>query len=269
MIVRVGDRVRRGRAVSFSDVPVDAGTVAAAVRGTAADVAVECPDPGPVHDRVGLVTDGMGLRTRTALAEAARSRGTDAPQDEQVATLRERLDDLDPPDAALAVPHRDLADLAGEVTDLRERVAERRGAVAALRDAGGDAETARSDLVAAARELSEVETERIAARQRLDDRREAARAARDVRERRLRLEDRIANLEREARAHLVETVRTEFASAVRELGHDGDPFDAGAATAALGVARVADLAAPVVLDCDRFPDATAAADWLDAPVIRL
>ena len=38
---------------------------------------------------------------------------------------------------------------------------------------------------------------------------------------------------------------------------------------ALAIARLARPAAPLVLACDRFADATAAARWLDAPVCRL
>jgi hypothetical protein len=45
--------------------------------------------------------------------------------------------------------------------------------------------------------------------------------------------------------------------------------DAGPVTARLALARVAELSAPVVLAVRRFPDAGAAVDWLDAPVVRV
>ena len=39
-------------------------------------------------------------------------------------------------------------------------------------------------------------------------------------------------------------------------------------SAALAVLRLAETDAPVVLETDRFRSPAAAADWLDAPVIR-
>jgi hypothetical protein len=86
----------------------------------------------------------------------------------------------------------------------------------------------------------------------------------------MRLEDRAANLERAARAHLVEQVETAYTDAVAAVPGrtPANPFEADGVTAALAIARVAALDAPVVLACDRFESAAAAASWLDAPVIR-
>ncbi|MFB6180057.1 MAG: hypothetical protein ABEI77_10070 [Halorientalis sp.] len=101
--------------------------------------------------------------------------------------------------------------------------------------------------------------------------REQAREARDVRDERLRLEDERANLERAARAHLVEQVASVYANAVATAPGPtpDDPFAADSVTAALAVGRVGHLQAPVVLECDRFEDASAAAAWLNVPVVRL
>lgn len=146
-----------------------------------------------------------------------------------------------------------------------------------------DADAVDEDPVAAAeaayqdavRELSEVETERIAGEQRLARLREVAREARDERDRRLRLEDRVANLERRVRLSLARSVYEEFAAAVDRLpgaGTAGDApgeYDGPPATAALAVVRVARLSAPVVLVGRRFSDATSAHERLRAPVVRL
>ena len=283
----VGDTVREGRAVDASDLPVSPDAALAAIGGDVDPdgtgdraVVVESADPGPVHEYVGRVTPCMDLSVRPALSAAARSRGLTAPQDDRIATLRERLAALDAESVSTREQRRAVAEAGEDVRRLRERVAELRGRVRALEEAGADAEGARADLSAAAERLSEAETDRIAAEQRLDAARAAARETRDARERRLRLEDRLANREREARAHLVERVASDYAEAVAAVP-GGDPAatrstttdtalpDAGPVTAALAVGSVADIAAPVVLACDRFATPARAADWLDAPVLAL
>lgn len=316
MNVLVAGERRSGRALDLSAHDLDPTAVAAAVRAGTGDPAdesgpgrddlvVRCPDPGPVHDRVGVVAPDATCRVRPALAAAARSRGLTAPQADEIARLERRIVDLDVPAVSLRDARRRVAEAAGSETELRERVAALRGRVQALREADADPTDAEERLVEATRRLSEAETERIAAEQVLDRARERAESARDDRERRLRLRDRKANLEREARAHLARQVRDEFAdavAAVRDDGsvgaeRDGDVIErdsneaaAGATsedgtaaairdggpsprsppdgvTAALAVVRVADLDAPVVLACDRFPSAAVAADRLDAPVL--
>lgn len=261
--------VRTGRAIDARALPVDGTAVTAAVRGTDVSVTVEASDPKPVHERVGHVRPGMGLSVRTALAVAARSRGLSAPQDEKVAAVRERLAALEVPEAPTRAARRELA--ATGTDRLRERVAELRGRVRALRDRGLDAGDAEADLASAVRELSEAETEAVAARQRFESATAAAREMRDARERRLELEDRAANLRRAARAHLVAELEAEYAAAVSDAPGPtpADPFEADPVTAALSVGRVANLRAPVVVECDRFGAPAAAASWLDAPVIRL
>jgi len=243
------------------------------------DVAVTSPDPGSAHEYVGLVEPGMSLRSRTALAAAARSRGLSAPQDEELASVRAELADLSVPEVDTERARERVAGIESAVEAGRERVATVRGRLQAARDAGRETDDLREELRAAARELSEVETERAAAREALERAERRARDARDARDRRRRLEDRVANLERGARAHLVDALDEEYATAVAAVpgSNESDerdsgevaPFDADPVTAALAVGRVAELRAPVVLAADRFESPNAAADWLDAPVVRV
>lgn len=255
-----------GPAVDLSASDLGAEPVARAIRGEPAPVTIECEPPGQLFGHVGVVRDGMTVALRPALAATARSRGHDAPQDDAIAAVRDRLDGLDPldpPSVDLAAARADLAAASRDVERLRERVARLQGRVQAERETGDavDAEAALADVT---RELTDVETDRAAARQRLARLRERQREAHDRRDERLRLEDRLANLERDARKHLADQVRDGF-----ETARNGAPGPADEVATVLAVARVATLRAPVVLDCRRFPDADAAHDWLDAPVIRL
>lgn len=235
--VRLGGGGHDGRAVDLAGTeapPPD--ELVAAVRDED-DGRVRCPTPGPVHEHVGLVGGRAGaLARRHAMAAVARSRGHRAPNREQVETLADRLGALDPPAATL--------------TAARERVAE-----------------AGADVTAA---LSEAETERAAAEQALERARRRAREARDARERRLELEDRVANERRESRAALADAVRERVDAAVVAVpGTSATRLaDADPVTARLALARVARLDAPVVLAARRFLDAAAAVGWLDAPVLR-
>lgn len=292
VVVETPDRRLSGRAVDLGplDVAVDPGEVAAAVRDEAGGddaggpdgeaesgpVTVRCPAPRSVHDHVGLVEPGIALRVRTALAGAARSRGLSAPQDEALASVRAELSEFTVPEADTETARERLAGTESAVAKARERVATVRGRLQAAREADRDTADLREELAAATRDLAEKETERAAAREALDRAEQRAREARDARERRRRLEDRAANLERAARAHLVGQVREEFAAAVTAVpgsdrggGESGDPFDADPVSAALAVGRVADLRAPAVVAVDRFEGTGAAADWLDAPVVRV
>jgi hypothetical protein len=268
---------RRGEAVDATDLDADPSAVHRAVAGESAEgVTVDCPDPGPVHDRVGVVREGAGPWLRGALAAAARSLGERAPQDDEIASLRSRLADRDRPDLGLSAARRRLAAAGDEEERLRERVATLRGRVDALAEAGAETarETAADDLAAATRALTEAETERIAAEQRLDALEERAREARDRREERLGLEDRLANRERAAREHLAGAVYDRFRAAVATLPGEGaagaEPgaYEGDPTLAALAAVRVADVDAPVVVATDRLGDAGRTAARLDAPVVR-
>lgn len=239
--------------------------VAAAVRDPT-DPRVPSPAPGPAHEHVGCVVADLSLDRRGALAAAARSLGYGAPQDDDIRAVREELAGVEVPGVDLPAARERVAAAAEERDELRERVARLQGKVRGLREAG-DPTDAEAALEEATRELSAVETEHAAAEQALAHVRERAREARDVRERRLRLRDRVGNLERDAREHLAGEVRPRADEAVavadwtdaRRLAEATDP------TAALAVARVADLAAPVVLGDVPDPGEV----WLDAPVLRV
>jgi len=268
---------RRGEAVDATDLDVAPETLAGAVAGETVDgVCLDCPAPGPVHERVGVVREGASPPLRGALAAAARSLGERAPQRERLERVRSRLADEESPDLDLAAARRRVAAAGEEEARLRERVATLRGRVDALADAGEaearrDAEAA---LAEATRRLTEAETERIAAEQRLDDLERRAREARDRREERLALADRAANLERAAREHLAGAVYDRFRAAVATLPGDGDAgaapgdYEGDPTLAALAVVRVAALDAPVVVATDRLGGAARTADRLDAPAVR-
>jgi hypothetical protein len=272
---RVGDVVRHGRAITV-ECAVDPQRLRRAIRnpGPAPDdrVAVVAPAPRPVHEHVGHVHPEMGVKIRTALAGAGRSRGLTTPRDDELAAIRGELASI-AVDTGDTAPHRRaVAETAAETERARERVAAARGRLEAAREHGLDVTEAASELEAAVRELSEVETDGVAARQRLDRARAAARDRRETRERRFRLEDRLANVERAARAHLVARLRESYADAIDAVPGSGrvdDPFAADPVTAALAVARVGALSAPVLLDCDRFGSGARASEFLDAPVIEI
>jgi hypothetical protein len=271
MRLECGDAVREGCAVDARDLALSRGEVVAAIREGDASVTVESPDPGLAHERVGDVHPEVCVSIRAALAAAARSRGHTAPQDDRIEEIESELAELTVPTASMRAAREDVANRADEVDRLDERVAELRGRVRALRERDADTADAEAELAAAMRDLSEAETALIAARERHDAATRTARDARDVRERRLELDDRLGNLRRAARESLADGVAGEYRDSVAATpwSTPDDPFEAGDVTAALAVARVADLRAPVVLACDRFDGPAAAADWLDAPVLRL
>lgn len=275
MICRIGDVVRRGRVVAI-DRDIDPTAVAAAVRrerGGPAWLTVTAATPQPVYEHVGCLRPGMGLRTRTALARAARTRDLSTPLDDELEQVRTELADLTVDGESLAHHRERLAQTEAETERLEERAATIRGRLQARRDADLDTGDTAERLEATIRQLSEAETSAVAARQELRRARSAARERRDRRDRKLTLEDRVANLERRARAHLIEKVRDEFVAALSRVPETGssiderEPFRTDPLPAALAVARVADLSAPVVLACDLFDSPWSASDWLDAPVL--
>jgi len=277
MILRLDETAYRGRAVAVPEA-VDPTAVARAVREgtvTAADrtVSVQSRSPAAVHKRVGCIHPEMGLRVRTALAAGGRARGLSTPHDADIRAARETLHELPLQSIETTDERRRVAQLTAETDRLRERVAETRGRLAAHRTLDEPVDDLETALESAARDLSEAETSAAAAEQSLEQRRAAVRTARETLDRRMRLEDELANCQRRARAALVDRLADAYASAVAAVP-DGprtrpaDPFAVDPVTAALAVARIADFDAPVVLACDRFADAEAASAWLGAPVIR-
>lgn len=219
-----------------------------------------------LRDHAGVIAPGLTLDRREVLVAVARSQGVTTAVDGELRAARERLDDFGEPVPSLADARRRVAEAEAALDEQRERVATLRGRLQATDD-GGVAEEYR----AAIRTLSEAETERAAAGEALASARERAREARDEREKRLRLEGRVANLERRARDELVETVRPEVDEAVSAApGADASNFEtADPVTAALASIRVGRVRVPVVLACRRFESAAAAETWLAAPVCRL
>lgn len=232
---------------------------------------LDCPAPSELFERVGVVAPDSRVRTRTALAVAARTRGVGTPVDDEMERLRDRLNERAAGRVDTTALRERVAETGDDVARLRERVARLQGRVRALREGEGDPSEAEAALSTALAELTDHETDGVAAQQALAHARERRRAGRDAREERRRLEDRVANLERAARRHLVDRLAPEFGAAVTALdgGDADDAFDAPPVTTALALYRVGDPTAPVVLDCERFADAERAADWLDAPVVRL
>ena len=275
---RIGAVVRHGRAITIPR-SVDPTTVAEAVRADEpvefreSTLAIDTPVPSPVHEHVGCIDLDMGLRTRTALARAGRTKGLSTPYDTALQEARERLAELPSPREDDRTRRRDVATADADTADLVEEVATMRGRLTARRDGDGETEPTRERLVDAISDLSEIETARAAARERLQRERADRRRRRERLDRRRKLQDRIANLERKARAHLVETLREPFATAVDSVpradpGREAaDPFEAAPVTAALAIVRVGDLSAPVVLGCDRFDSPAEASEWLGVPVI--
>lgn len=276
MRVRVDGLVRTGRAVDLRCLDVRPRAVHDAVVDTGGSVDLDCPPPGPVHDYVGLIREGTSVEIRSALAAVARQRGLTAPQDDALAERRAELEALDPPEPGLAPARERLGAVdEAELAEQREAVAARRGAVQARLELDADVEPAREALSAAVAELAAAQTDRVAAEQTLDRARKRAREVRARRRERLRLQDRIGNLERAAREHLAGELATPFAGAVAAVPGEGrvpdtpSSFTGEDVTAALAIARLADLRAPLVLAAGRFETAAAASNCLDAPVLSV
>lgn len=247
-------------------------------QGCGPTLRVDCHEPGVVHDVVGSITPGAAVDTRRALATVARERGLEPPQADRIARLEAELTAVDADeDGSLdrRAARRRVAETGAREAELRERVAELRGALRERRRLDEPTEELAAELRETARELTDVETERIAAEESLTAARRAATADRNRRERRLAVEDDLANARRAARAWLVERLAESFAEALAAVPGEASPgktpgtYEGDDVTAALAVARVADLDAPVVLSCDRFASAGAAAATLDAPVLTV
>lgn len=309
-VVVDGDRYEGG-AVDLRDRDVDADALLAAIRGNGADsddgtdrndtvsrdvesiesgtgsVQVACLPPTPSHDALGHI-DNCRTSLRSLLAAAARSRGQRAPQRPAYETVKERLGELQIPDVDVADARRRVAAVGDDEARLREQMATLRGRLQVHRETGTDASEVATALTDAATRLSEVETERVAAEQTLNRQERRAQAARTTRERRLELQDRAANLEREMRTSLAAAVYPAFTAALDSFRDSAIPGDAsrdavaldGAAsgddpseyggdllTAQLGAVRIADLDAPVVVSAPVFDDAMSATTQLNSSVI--
>ena len=274
--VRRNGTLYRGPAIDL-DGALDPEAVVESVVGDG-PVDVCCPSPGPAHEHVGFVSESCSIVLRSALAAAARSRGLTAPMDDEVAAVDRRLSGIETTDdrtAAIADAQRRVTSARERERTLRERVQTLHGRLRGLRERDESVGNTEAALEAATEALAEAETERIAAEEKLQQHRQRAREDRDRRERRLRLQDKRDHLARAARRHLAEAVYDDFAAAVAAVpgdAHAGDEpgeYEGDSTTAALAVARVAEVRAPLVVSCGRFRDADAAVDCLGAPVVRI
>jgi len=261
---------RAGRAVDLRDAAVEPGELVDAVRDPSDD-RLRCHRPQRVHERVGVLHRGVSVSLRATVAAAARSRGASTRYDDDLRAAEQELADHAAPTVDLERARERVSAAAADVQRLREAVARASGRVEARRE-DGDAESAEAALAAATRELAAAETDYHAAQETLERARRRAREARDARERRLALEDRVANLRRDARHALAERWSRRFERAVDALPFPGDAaspteFDGPAWTAACAAARLAAPGAPLVVGDDLFSDASRASAALDAPVL--
>jgi hypothetical protein len=275
MRVIVDGRSYEGRAIDLTGTGVSAAAVVESVGAADPPIYLDCPAPGDVHEHVRRLPPETFDR-RAALAAAARALGHTSPARAALDDARSELADLSAPAVDVDAARRRVAE-TGETEDhLRERVAELRGRLQARRETGADTTAVEAQLNEATSRLAEAETERIAAEQALERAETVARDARDSRERRLELEDRVANREREVRRDLAAAVWDRFRAALQvvpgtaTVGATPGTYDGDRVTAALAVARLAPIDAPVVVDgLDRIDGAEAAASILEAPVIYI
>lgn len=272
MKVILGETVHRGRAVDLRDAAVGAEQLLASIREEGR-APLTCPRPGPAHPFVGHIAPEMHLSLQAALAAAARSRGLRSEHDEDIRSLDAEIEAISVETVDLAPVRRRVAETGADVDSLREQAAHLRGRLEAEREAGRDTAETRAALRETIADLGEAETAELAAEQELAAGERDARAVRDRRDRRLSLVDERDNLARRARSALAGRVYPRFRRAIAALPVDAAPgerpagFTGASVAAALGVARIAALRAPVVLEAAPFADALAARAALDAPVL--
>lgn len=262
-----------GSAVDLRGVSVSAERVATVVADPVDD-RIRCGVPGPVVERVGVVSSAVSVSVRSVVAMALRSQRLGTPFDRALARAERRRARIEVPSVDVAGARAAVADADADVAAVREEVARLGGRVSALREVDADAAEAAVALEDAVGRLSELETERAAAEQRLVAARVGAREARDVWDRRRALADRVDNLRRQARDWLLDRYGDRFRAAVgavphqTEAGLDPSSFDGPDWVAALAGLRLADLAGPAVVGDDvGFSSADAAHRVVAGPTI--
>jgi hypothetical protein len=271
MKVRLGEVERTGRALDLRDDPIDPERLVRAARDPTAAL-VAAPPPGPVHEAVGFLRPEMDLDCGSALVAAGRSIGLESPYAAEIDRLDREIAAIDPPTPDLRAARKRVAEAGEDLAALEEDVARISGRLNARRDAGLATEAVEDELAARTRDLTEAETEVIAAREALSRAEERAAAARDARAKRLSLVDRRENRRREARQWFRRKLGPTFELALRSLPLSADPappveYSGADFEAALALARIGSLAAPVVLVGGPFETAVAARAALASPVI--
>ncbi|MFW5938981.1 MAG: hypothetical protein ACOCQU_00860 [Halolamina sp.] len=267
-----GTVVAAGRAVDLRAEPIPADAVESAIRDGSSVLSVDCPSPARWWPP--LAAPGDDIPALDRIVTAARSRGHRPPAERALAAAQRDLQALAVESTDTATARERLAEAGAAVERLREAVATARGRLQSRRELDADTADAEAALADATRRLSEAETERVAAEQAHAAAQRRVREAREARERRLRLQDRVANRRRDLRRELATVVAEPFAGAVEELPGSAtlstDPLAVGGdeVTAALAAIRIASLDAPVLDTTARFDSAAAAAETLDAPVVR-
>ncbi|MDZ7849998.1 MAG: hypothetical protein U5K70_04015 [Halodesulfurarchaeum sp.] len=271
MRIRVGETELVGQAVDLRSYDVRPGRLVAAVRDSAADLVV-APSPDPIHRHVGLIRPGMQFDCGGALADAGRSIGLESPQAAEIARLDREIAAIEPASPDLRAARQRAAEAGADLAALKEAVARISGRLNARRDAGLPTAEVEQELDARTRELTEAETAAIAAEEALSRAEARAETARDERERRLSLVDSRENRRREARQWFRNALGASFERSLRSLPVSTEParpsgFAGPAREAALAIARIAGLSAPVVLADGPFETAVQARGALDCPVV--
>ena len=260
-----------GRAVDLRNEPVSTEAVRAAIQGGTEKLTVDCPSASCWWADLAVPTDDTPPLDR--VVAAARSRGHRPPVERKLAAAQRELQTLSVETVDTASTRQRLADAGREVERLREEVATARGRLQSRREMNADTADAESALADATKRLSAAETERIAAEQAHAAAQQRVREAREARERRLRLQDRVANRQRDTRHALATAVSEAFSAAVDTVPGEAslslDPLetDGDDVTAALAAARIADLQAPVVDSTGLFDSAAIAAETLGCRVL--
>jgi len=271
VILLVDGEERPGPAIDARALAVDADALVESIRTTSDDT-VSCPPPSHAHTHIGFVHPETTLSRRSAQAAVARTRGFTTEFDHEIRRTRRELATMELPTADVSAAMEAVAAASADVDSRRDEVARLGGIVAATDGPNAEADSsadtvgdAQAKLRTEAAALAEAETALQTAREELALERDRQRAANDARERRLRLQDRLENLRRDARRTLAvdEAARTE-----RALDAIPDWPEASAdARYALALARNAHCRAPVVVTDDPFRTAVQARACLAAPVI--
>ena len=282
-------RAARGSALDLRATGLDGETLRAALRPSGGDSAgadgvratdvpardveeLVAPSPSRWWSSLADPTDGTPALDR--LVAAARTRGHAPPELRRLAAAERSLADLEVETVDASETRRRLAEAGADVERLREEVATIRGRLQARRDVSADTDAVEAELAERMSRLTEAETDRVAAEQAHEAAERRAREVRAIRQRRLRLQDRVANRRRDARRALVDRVADDFVEAVSAVPGDAsvrtDPLavEGDPVAAAFAAVRVADLRAPVLDPTARFRSVEAAAAALDCPVIR-